>query len=36
MPGLTAYVGLKTIGQPKAGETVVLSVASGAVGGVAG
>ena len=36
MPGLTAYVGLKTIGQPKAGETVVVSAASGAVGGVAG
>ena len=36
MPGLTAYVGLKTIGQPKAGETVVISAASGAVGAVAG
>jgi hypothetical protein len=36
MPGLTAYVGLKTIGQPKVGETVVVSAASGAVGGVAG
>jgi NADPH-dependent curcumin reductase CurA len=36
MPGLTAYVGLKTIGQPKAGETVVVSAASGAVGAVAG
>jgi NADPH-dependent curcumin reductase CurA len=36
MPGLTAYVGLKTIGQPQAGETVVVSAASGAVGGVAG
>jgi NADPH-dependent curcumin reductase len=36
MPGLTAYVGLKTIGQPKARETVVVSAASGAVGGVAG
>jgi hypothetical protein len=36
MPGLTAYVGLKTIGEPKTGETVVISAASGAVGGVAG
>jgi NADPH-dependent curcumin reductase CurA len=36
MPGLTAYVGLKTIGQPKAGETVVISAASGAVGAVVG
>jgi NADPH-dependent curcumin reductase CurA len=36
MPGLTAYVGLKTIGQPKPGETVVISAASGAVGAVAG
>ena len=36
MPGLTAYVGLKTIGQPKSGETVVISAASGAVGAVAG
>jgi NADPH-dependent curcumin reductase len=36
MPGLTAYVVLKTIGQPKEGETVAVSAASGAVGGVAG
>src|SRR3954463_416677 len=36
IPGLMAYVGLKTIGQPKAGETVVVSAASGAVGAVAG
>jgi len=36
MPGLTAYVGLKTIGRPKARETVVISAASGAVGAVAG
>src|SRR5271155_658629 len=36
MPGLTAYVGLTDIGQPKAGETVVVSAASGAVGAVAG
>jgi NADPH-dependent curcumin reductase len=36
MPGLTAYVGLNDIGQPKAGETLVVSAASGAVGAVAG
>ncbi len=36
MPGLTAYAGLKTIGQPKGGETVVIAAASGAVGAVAG
>ena len=36
MPGLTAYVGLKEIGQPKPGETVVVSAASGAVGSVVG
>ena len=36
MPGLTAYAGLKTIGQPKRSETVVISAASGAVGAVAG
>ena len=36
MPGLTAWVGLEDIGQPKAGETVVISAASGAVGQVAG
>src|SRR5271170_2634991 len=36
MPGLTAYIGLADIGQPKAGETVVISAASGAVGAVAG
>jgi hypothetical protein len=36
MPGLTAWVGLTDIGQPKAGETVVISAASGAVGQVAG
>jgi NADPH-dependent curcumin reductase len=35
-PGLTAYFGLLDIGQPKAGETVVLSGAAGAVGAVAG
>jgi len=36
MPGLTAWVGLEDIGQPKAGETIVVSAASGAVGQVAG
>ena len=36
MPGLTAYVGLIDIGKPKAGETVVVSAASGAVGSVVG
>ncbi len=36
MPGVTAWVGLLDIGQPKAGETVVVSAASGAVGSVVG
>jgi len=36
MPGLTAYVGLLDIGQPKPGETVLVSAASGAVGSVVG
>jgi NADPH-dependent curcumin reductase CurA len=36
MPGLTAYVGLLDLGQPKTGETVVVSAASGAVGSVVG
>ncbi|HAE45967.1 MAG: NADP-dependent oxidoreductase [Tistrella sp.] len=36
MPGMTAYVGLLDKGQPKEGETVVVSAASGAVGGVVG
>ena len=36
MPGMTAYVGLLDIGQPAAGETVVVSAASGAVGSVVG
>jgi NADPH-dependent curcumin reductase len=36
MPGMTAYVGLIDIGQPKRGETVVVSAASGAVGSVVG
>jgi len=34
MPGLTAYYGLLEIGQPKAGETVFVSAASGAVGAI--
>ena len=36
MPGLTAYFGLMDIGQPKEGETVVVSAAAGAVGAVVG
>ena len=36
MPGLTAYVGLMDIGEPKAGETVVLAASTGAVGSVVG
>ncbi|MEH2147002.1 NADP-dependent oxidoreductase [Nostoc sp.] len=36
MPGLTAYAALLDIGQPKEGETVVVSAASGAVGAVVG
>lgn len=36
MPGLTAYVGLLEIGKPKAGETVVVAAASGAVGSLVG
>jgi len=36
MPGHTAYVGMLDIGQPKAGETAVVSAATGAVGAVAG
>ncbi|NSL57001.1 NADP-dependent oxidoreductase [Uliginosibacterium aquaticum] len=36
MPGFTAYMGLLDIGQPKAGETVVVAAASGAVGAVVG
>ena len=36
MPGWTAYFGLLEVGQPKAGETVVVSAASGAVGSVVG
>ena len=34
MPGLTAYVGLLDIGRPKAGNTVFVSAAAGAVGSV--
>ena len=36
MTGLTAYFGLMHIGKPKAGETVVVSGAAGAVGIVVG
>jgi len=36
MPGRTAYFGMKDILAPKAGETVVVSAASGAVGSVVG
>ncbi|KAG0347031.1 hypothetical protein BG004_000256 [Podila humilis] len=36
MPGLTAYGSLKIIGQPKKGETIFISAASGAVGQVVG
>lgn len=36
MPGLTAYFGMTDICRPKAGETVVVSGAAGAVGHVAG
>lgn len=36
MPGMTAWFGLYEIGQPKPGETVVVSAASGAVGQVVG
>jgi NADPH-dependent curcumin reductase CurA len=36
MPGMTAWFGLYEIGQPKPGETVVVSAASGAVGSVVG
>ena len=36
MPGATAYRGVTEICQPKKGETVVVSAASGAVGSVAG
>ena len=36
MPGMTAYFGLLNIGQPKPGETVVVSAAAGAVGAIVG
>jgi NADPH-dependent curcumin reductase CurA len=36
MPGQTAYFGLLRVGNPKAGETVVVSAAAGAVGSVVG
>ena len=36
MPGRTAYFGLEHVGKPKAGETLVVSAASGAVGSVVG
>jgi NADPH-dependent curcumin reductase CurA len=36
MPGATAYFGLLKLGEPKPGETVVVSAASGAVGSVVG
>jgi NADPH-dependent curcumin reductase CurA len=36
MTGMTAWYGIKKILEPKAGETVVVSAASGAVGSVAG
>ncbi|QDL09275.1 NADP-dependent oxidoreductase [Brasilonema octagenarum UFV-E1] len=36
MPGMTAYFALLDVGQPKAGETVVVSAASGAVGSIVG
>ena len=36
MPGLTAYYGLLEVGQPRAGETVVVTGAAGAVGSAVG
>ncbi|MCY7383496.1 MAG: NADP-dependent oxidoreductase [Microcoleus sp. CAN_BIN18] len=36
MPGMTAYFALLDIGKPKAGETMVVSAGSGAVGAVVG
>ncbi len=36
MPGRTAYFGLREVGKPQAGETLVVSAASGAVGSVVG
>lgn len=36
MPGMTAYFGMTEIGEPHAGQTVVVSAAAGAVGSAAG
>jgi N-terminal domain of oxidoreductase len=36
MPGFAAYAGMKVIGQPKPGETVVVAAASGPVGSLVG
>jgi len=36
MPGMTAWYGLNKVIEPKAGETIVVSAASGAVGSVVG
>jgi NADPH-dependent curcumin reductase CurA len=36
LPGTTAYAGMKDIGVPRTGETVVIAAAAGAVGSVAG
>jgi len=36
MTGLTAWTGIREIGKPRPGETVVVSAAAGAVGSVAG
>ncbi len=36
MPGMTAWVGLANIGQPKPGDTVVVAAASGPVGSMVG
>jgi NADPH-dependent curcumin reductase CurA len=36
MTGRTAYFGLLNVGKPQSGETVVVSAASGAVGGIVG
>jgi hypothetical protein len=36
MPGLTAFAGLKHIGRPRQGETLVVGAATGAVGSIVG
>jgi NADPH-dependent curcumin reductase CurA len=36
MPGVTAWYGLDRVGQPRAGETALVTAAAGAVGSVAG